>query len=242
MDGLPDAISAPPDTDTRSSVASGDAQGAVSRDIDRAREEERTSLARELHDEIGGSLSAMKLMLVALRPQAHASGLQSAIAEIESVLDQTMESADRMIRAMRPAVLDRGIVGALRWEVGEFEHRHHIKANFSCNREHLDIPSGQGLTVYRVCQEALANVARHARATRVDIQLFRDGGSLTLEITDNGKGFDPCTLETSSRLGVVGMRERARSFGGWVEIDSRCGSGTTVMLQIPLRRIADIAA
>ncbi len=209
-------------------------------DLERARQDERTALAREMHDEIGGTLGALKLMLVALRRQSSAGALADGICQIEDVLDGAMASADRIIRALRPAVLERGVVEALRHETGEFSRRHRVRAQFQSNRNTLELPQGQALTVYRVCQEALSNVARHADASSVSIDLFRDTGSVTLEIVDNGRGFDTSRLSSTARLGVAGMRERARSFGGWVQIDSRPGEGTTVMLKMPLRRVADV--
>jgi signal transduction histidine kinase len=193
-----------------------------------------------MHDEIGGTLGALKLMLVALRRQPCPAPVTQGITEIEEVLDGAMASADRIIRALRPAVLERGVVEALRHETGEFSRRHRIKAQFQSNRETVELPQGQALTVYRVCQEALSNVARHSAASDVSVDLFRDTGSVTLEIADNGRGFDTARLSETVRLGVAGMRERARSFGGWVQIDSQPGRGTTVMLQMPLRRVADI--
>ena len=217
------------------------ASGAAETDVERAREEERAALAREMHDEIGGTLGALKLLLVALRRQPDAEVIQEGMMQMEQVLDGAMASADRIIRALRPAVLERGVVEALRREATEFTRRHRIEAHFQSNRDTFELPRGQTLTVYRVCQEALSNVARHSAASSVSIDLFRDASAITLEIADNGKGFDTKRLESSTRLGVAGMRERARSFGGWVEIDSRPGKGTTVMLQIPLRRVADLA-
>lgn len=207
--------------------------------MERVREEERAMLARELHDDIGGTLAALKLVVSRMRKHAGNAALKPELDEMLSLLDHANGATQRVIRALRPGILDQGLVAALDWEARQFQRRTGIVCNFRANRTQVDVPKGQGVTVYRVCQEALTNAAKHAAASVVDIQLHRDGEGISLEVIDNGHGFDPAIANANESFGLVGMRERAKSYGGWIEIDSAPGRGTTVMLSIPLRRAQD---
>ncbi len=102
------------------------------------------------------------------------------------------------------------------------------------------MPKGQTLAIYRICQEALNNVAKHALASGVEVHLFRDADAITLEVSDDGQGFNTALLNESRRFGVLGMRERAQAYGGWVDVNSARGKGTTIMVSIPLRRVEDV--
>lgn len=208
--------------------------------MERVREEERAMLARELHDDIGGTLTALKLTIARLRSHAGNAPIKPELDEMSALLDGAAVSTQRIIRALRPGILDQGLVAALRFEAAEFQRRNGVVCNFHSNRERLDVPKGQGVAVYRVCQEALTNVAKHAQATVVEIQLHRDGDGLSLEVIDNGRGFEASRAGGPDTFGLLGMRERAKSYGGWVQIDSTVGRGTTVMLSVPLRRAQDI--
>lgn len=209
--------------------------------IDNAREEERLALAREMHDDIGGALSALKLHLVALRRAPRSVSMHPELDEMATLLDGAMLATDRIIRALRPGILDQGLVAALQWEAAEFERRTGTACRFRSNRQNIEVPRGQTLAIYRICQEALNNIAKHAVADAVEVQLFRDADAVTLEIRDDGRGFEPASLEKSPRFGIRGMRERAQGYGGWVEINSAPTAGTTIMLSIPLRRVEDVA-
>jgi len=195
-------------------------------------------LARELHDDIGGTLTALKLVVARLRKQAFNAPIRAELDEMVGLVDEATDSAHRIIRALRPGILDQGLVAALRWESTEFQRRNGIACNFRCNRSTLDIPKGQGVAVYRVCQEALTNITKHAGASVVEVTLHRDNEGLSLEVADNGRGFDRTVIPHES-FGLLGMEERAKSFGGWLEVNSAPGRGTVVMLSIPLRRAHD---
>jgi signal transduction histidine kinase len=209
--------------------------------IDNAREEERLALAREMHDDIGGTLSALKLRLIALRKAPKCDTMHAELDEMAALLDGAMLATERIIRALRPGILDQGLVSALEWEAKEFERRTGAVCRFHSNRQNLDVPRGQMLAIYRICQEALTNVAKHALAATVEVHLFRDADAVTLEVSDDGQGFNTGLLDQSRRFGVIGMRERAQAYGGWVDISSTPGKGTTIMLSIPLRRVEDVA-
>jgi signal transduction histidine kinase len=240
-DALPTRPDSPEQCEIVGTAASAQPSDLAER-IDNAREEERLALAREMHDDIGGTLSAVKLHLAALRKAPQSKAIHAELEEMAELLDGALHATERIIRALRPGILDQGLVAALEWESREFERRTRTSCRFRTNRNRLDVPKGQSLAVYRICQEALNNIAKHASASSVEVQLFRDADAVTLEISDNGCGFDPASLEQTQRFGVRGMRERAQGYGGWVELNSRPGRGTTVMLSVPLRRVQDVAS
>lgn len=210
---------------------------AANDEIERAREEERTRVAREIHDDVGGALVALKMHLAQLRPGAN----ETDLAELRVLVDAAASSTQRVIRALRPSILDQGLVSALACEAREFEHRTGVRCSFFSNRDDTELPAAQCTAVYRVCQEALTNVVKHARATKASVELHRGSDGVTLEVRDNGVGLDRAALDRCDAFGIVGMRERARSFGGWLEVSGAPGEGATVMLQIPLRRAHDLA-
>ena len=213
--------------------------GDLAERIDRAREEERLALSRELHDDIGGTLTALKLRLVGIQKRSAPSRFTAEVQEMAALVDTALAATERLIRALRPGILDQGVVAALQWETAEFTRRSGLQCRFTCSRAAIDMPKAQSLALYRICQEALTNVAKHAAARSVEVHLFRDTDAITLEITDDGRGFDPAAIE-GGRFGVVGMRERAKAYGGWVDINSAVSRGTTVMVSMPLRRVEDV--
>ena len=228
-------LESPPNTDERKEAELRE----FSARLERMREEERAMLARELHDDIGGTLAALKMVIARLRKHAGNAHIKSDLDEMRSLADAATRATQNIIHELRPGILDQGLVAAIEWEAREFQRRTGVACNFRSNRDKLDVPKGQGVAVYRICQEALTNVAKHAEARVVEIQLHRDGNGLTVEVTDDGRGFDPARVPAPDSFGLVGMRERARAYGGWVELNSTAGRGTTVMLSLPLRRAQD---
>jgi signal transduction histidine kinase len=198
------------------------------------KEYEWAATAREIHDDIGGSLTAIKFDLAWSRSRVTdpdvCKRLDDALAIAESALDATQ----RIMLNLRPAILEEGLAPALEWLTRRFRERTGLETRFESNRDRFDCAPNVCMTVYRVCQESLTNVTRHANATKVDVQLFVGGGELTLEITDNGKGAEREELDKSSSFGIIGMRERARAHGGTLDVSGVEGLGTTVMLAIPL--------
>ncbi len=197
-------------------------------------EEERASIARELHDDVGGSLAALKADVDWLRRRAGAeTGLRAKIEDMDRLVDSLLEASTRLARALRPGELDYGIAAAIEVKASEFERRLGIPCRFAANDEELRLPPESSNALFRVFQEAMTNVTKHAAATRVDVELFATEGEVTLEVRDDGRGFDGAALAKSGSFGVRGMRERIERLGGWIEVASIPGKGTTVMVGIP---------
>jgi PAS domain S-box-containing protein len=206
---------------------------ALAARLQRAREEERTSVAREIHDELGQALTAIKIDLSSVireLPQDKKGRSESIL----KLVDQTIQSVRRISSELRPAILDAlGLVAAVEWAAEDFEVRTGIKCRLDLPQEDIVIDQERATTLFRIFQETLTNVVRHANATEVNAQLAKEEGSLTLKIHDNGKGIDAEQLSSSRSLGILGMRERALLLGGELDISGAPGKGTTVRVRIP---------
>ncbi len=201
--------------------------------LEQVKEEERRTIAREIHDDIGSTLTALKFELARLAsfdlPDAAAAHLRT----MNSLIANAVAASHRIQHDLRPPVLDAGLVAALDWLVKGFGARAQIAARFESNREDVDLPAAHAAALYRVAQESLNNVAKHAAAQRVNVTLFDSAHDVTLEIADDGAGFDPRLLAATPGFGLRGLVERARALGGWAEIDSGPGRGTTIMFCVP---------
>jgi two-component system sensor histidine kinase UhpB len=198
----------------------------------RAQEEERKRVARDLHDEVNQALTAILLRLQALMQDAPSPALERELSQLKRLVNQAMEELLQLARQLRPTALDdHGLQTALEGQVRRFGDQHGIEAMLRTEGESDTIGDDQQLVVYRVAQEALANVARHAEATEVQVDLFANGHGVDLRVSDNGRGFDS-TLPPSG-LGLNGMAERARLVGGELNVYSSAGRGTIVTLHVP---------
>jgi signal transduction histidine kinase len=207
---------------------------ALTRHLETVKEEERHRIAREIHDDIGATLTALRFELVGLARQGQGgSDLPQRLASMLGLLEQAVAASHRIQHNLRPPVLDAGLVAALQWLVRSFAARSSISATFETNREDLPLPAERAAAMYRVAQESLSNIAKYAQARRVSVQLFAAADEVTLEISDDGVGFDPRMLQATPGFGLRGLIERARGFGGWAEISSAPGRGTTVMFSVP---------
>ena len=198
----------------------------------RAQEEERKRLARDLHDEVNQALTAILLRLQAVSQDAPPD-VADELAEVRRLVNQAIDELLRLARELRPTALDdHGLYSAIDSQVRRFSTQTGIETDLRTNGEPSDLDPDREIAVFRVAQEALANVARHAGATRVAVELaaHRDGG-VELTVRDDGRGF--ATTVRGDGLGLNGMAERARLVGGELEIDSRPGSGTAVCLRVP---------
>jgi PAS domain S-box-containing protein len=209
---------------------------ALAARLQRAREEERTAIAREIHDELGQALTAIKLDIAWMKrrlPRDH-----ELIAQCTSMIeriDGTLSTVRRIATELRPSVLDQlGLEAAIEWQGQEFSVRTGILLDLDVGVGSTKIPEHVASSAFRILQESLTNVARHARASRVGIRLAVVDQVLTLEITDDGIGIAPQPLDGTSSLGLVGMRERALACGGELCISGRPTLGTTVLVTIPL--------
>lgn len=206
-----------------------------------AQEQERAHLSRELHDEVGQTLNAMAMNLAGLgkHPSCQTPDLAARIADTVSLVNRTIENVHRFARELRPAMLDElGLDPALRALVRGFAVRAGITVEFHGKLPGHLLAADQRTVIYRVAQESLNNVAKHASATHVDVILWREGGQAILEIRDNGRGFAPAPRRVEpdrQRLGLLGMEERVRLIDGKFKIESRPGAGTIVRVEIPLK-------
>lgn len=200
------------------------------------REKERTRIAREIHDELGQQLTGLRMDATWINKKITGDQkLTNKITGMIGLIDETVKSVRRISAELRPGILDDlGLTAALEWQTQEFEKRTGITCRFkSFIKEPVfdkDISTG----IFRVYQETLTNVARHADATEVETILERINGEIILEIKDNGRGFEVEEIKKKSTLGLIGMRERANMFGGELQLDSKPGRGTAVTLRIPI--------
>jgi signal transduction histidine kinase len=201
-----------------------------------AREEERARVAREIHDELGQALTAIKIDLTALLPKALEDEAPSVQRQqtVFRLLDEAIHSVRRIATDLRPGILDDlGLVAAVEWAVEEFQDRTGIESQVSLPDADLPLDAERATALFRILQEALTNVARHAKATRVTVRLAKQDGDLLLEVRDNGSGIRQEQFAASRSLGVLGMRERAILLGGEFNIDGTSENGTTVTVRMP---------
>lgn len=195
---------------------------------------ERAAIAREIHDDVGGSLTAVKFDLAWIDRHAKEPEVRQRVAAALETVNSAIEASQRIMHNLRPAILEQGLVAALQWMTARFERRTGIEAALRVGEERLELPSGVPLVAYRTAQEALTNVSKHSGATRVDVELSQASGVLTLEIHDNGRGIAPADLAKERSFGIRGLHERAATVGGWVDLSSTPGSGTSLILTVPL--------
>ena len=204
-----------------------------------AREEERTRVAREIHDELGQALTAIKLEFTSLlhelpgQPELAAPRGQSILR----LLDQTIQAVRRIATGLRPGILDDiGLVAALEWAAEDFQTRTGTRCRVDLPDVDIALDPERATALFRIFQETLTNVARHADATQVDVRMGKENGNLILEVRDNGRGIGDEQLSTKTSLGIVGMRERVLLLGGTLTISGTPGKGTTVRVLIPASR------
>jgi len=212
----------------------------LSQRLNAVREEERTRIARELHDELGIRLTCLKLDLAWLQSRNRSSSLTSEkraekIGAMTAEVDATIASIQRLVEELRPGILDDlGLVAAIEWQCQDFERRSGVRCACTATQEMIELDSSCATAAFRIFQETLTNVMRHAKATFVRVLVTQANGDLLLEIQDNGQGIVDEKLKDSASLGLLGMRERAGSLGGTVEIAGRPGKGTTVTVRLPI--------
>ncbi len=200
------------------------------------REEERKRIAREVHDELGQALTVLRMGLFWLRnlPCEQAVQAHQKIDELLETTSSTMTTVRRISTELRPAMLDSfGLKAALEWQAQEFEKHSGIECVINISEGADKLPADSSMAVFRIFQEALTNVGRHAEASSVQAALSPSNGGWRLEVVDNGKGFDVPSQHGKRSLGLVGMRERALHLGGSFEVESTPGQGTRVSAWVP---------
>ena len=205
--------------------------------LEQVREEERTRVAREIHDELGQALTILKLDLAWLQGKNRAgNGVRKKIKSMIAEVDGTIEHIRRIVSELRPSILDEmGLCAALEWQVGQFQQRTGIRAVFESASEDFNLPSSTAAALFRVVQEALTNVVRHAGAREVRVSLKPGKGVLRIAVSDDGKGLDRPQINDRKSFGIVGMRERVHRIGGEFNIFSGPGRGTRLEIDAPLQ-------
>lgn len=208
---------------------------ALSRRLVEIQESERHYISRELHDEAGQALTSLVMLLRLLDKEAEQpQRVRLHTAEMERMVQALIRDLDRLAKALRPAVLNHlGLEAAVRQNAEALAERYGLKVQFEMSGISGRLPGNVETILYRVIQEALTNVGRHAAATQVDVVVRRRGKKLVVVVEDNGVGFSPRENGTEQRLGLLGMRERAEMLGGELIIESAEGSGTTIVVEIP---------
>lgn len=207
--------------------------------IQQVKEQERARIAREIHDDLGGNLTAIKMalaMLAARLPDDPA--LRDKADYLDDLVDRTIEAVHRISLDLRPGTLDLGLVAALEWQAREFEKQMGIACVFRSADKEIDLDPDQAAALFRIVQEALTNIAKHAGATRVTLSLRRLRQHLTLSICDNGRGITPADRLKPQSFGLRGMSERARALGGTLALSQAPGGGTMVVVKISLAAAA----
>jgi PAS domain S-box-containing protein len=212
----------------------------LSAHLQSAREEERIRIAREIHDEVGQVLTAVKMDLALLErkldkvDRIQVAAVKQDIHATADLVDKTIRTMREIIRELRPEILDHlGLAAAIEWQLQEFQARTGIACVFTSNLQDVNLELERSTAVFRIFQETLTNVARHAQATRVETSLNQDAGNLILQVRDNGKGVSENDLADKKTFGILGMRERAHVFGGEVTLNGAPGHGTIVTVRIP---------
>jgi signal transduction histidine kinase len=203
-----------------------------------AQEEERKTISRELHDEVGQMLTGLRMELGSLEPLRDSPGpFTDHLNEAKSIAEQSLRAVRDLAVGLRPSVLDLGLLPALQWQSRHFSKRSGIPVTVQAEGEFDDLSEGHKTCVYRIVQETLTNCARHAAARRADVSLRKTDEALAVKIHDDGCGFDPKSARRGG-LGLIGIEERVRELGGEFRIESEPGQGCTLTVRFALRRAA----
>lgn len=205
--------------------------------LQNVREEERMHVAREIHDELGQQLTVLKMDVSWLYKRLNTDDevIREKLQSLLKLIDTTVKTVRKISSELRPSMLDDlGLVAALEWHSQEFQRKVGIQIHFKSDWQDIKLPSKVSNGLFRIYQESLTNIARHAQASEVNVVLRDDRGNLELTISDNGKGFATANIENKKTLGILGMRERAKMLGGGFEIASTRGKGTSIRIVVPV--------
>ena len=201
------------------------------------REQERTNMAREIHDELGQQLTGLKMYISWLNKKCNPqeTEIKEKFSSTMMLIEETIKSVRKISMDLRPSILDDlGLLAAIEWQSNEFEKRSGISTEFINLTHNKEVPSRLKTGLFRIFQESLTNIARHADAKKIVSSLKFDNDKLTLTITDDGKGFVYKNIDSKKTLGLLGMEERTKEMGGKYEIKSNPGIGTTVSVTVPV--------
>jgi len=209
------------------------------------REEERAHIAREVHDELGGSLTGIKIDLSLLKKAAEEikenslkDPLLNQIHNTMKNIDNTIQTVRKIATELRPGILDDlGILAALEWQLDDFRQRTGINYEWISTQKKIRIDEQGATALFRIFQETLNNVFRHANATEVHVRLRKKSNMYILEVEDNGNGITEDKIDDKKSLGLLGMRERALAVGGRINVKGHLGKGTKVIVEIPVNQV-----
>ena len=226
--------------------ASSEQLRALSASLQSARETEAARIAHQIHDELGGILTGLRWELEALeRTLQHPAdagqlqGMRDKLAAMVGLTDTTINVVRRIASELRPSILDDlGLLEAIEWQTQQFQARTGIQCRCDCSLQSIPLGDQQSTAVFRIVQEALTNILRHAQATCVVVAIREDDGMFILTVADNGRGITPTEMVSRGSLGLLGMQERAHLIGGCVDIVGLKGAGTTLHVRVPLARAA----
>ena len=216
---------------------SGEQLRSLSAHLESVREEERGNVAREIHDELGQMLTALKidLSLLTKRLPKEQELLFEKTKAMDELVDTAIQTVKRISAELRPGILDDlGLAAALEWQAAEFEELTGIRCEFSSNHKDIVLDPDRSTVIFRIFQETLTNVVRHANATKLKANLKKEAGRIVLRVRDNGIGIEKKQISDPGAFGLIGMRERAHFLGGEVRISGTPGKGTTVAVSIPV--------
>jgi two-component system sensor histidine kinase UhpB len=206
--------------------------------INTIREDERTKIAREIHDDLGGNLTAIKMGLASISGQLSLdqNHIVSQTKNLESIVDKTFETAHRISGNLRPNILDLGIVDAVEWQLKEFKKQLAIPTNFTCNQAEISLSTDQAMALFRICQEALSNIAKYANATQVNVDLSASANEVVMSISDDGVGIKADDKLKANSFGLRGMQERAIALHGSFRISKpvETKNGTVITVKLPI--------
>jgi signal transduction histidine kinase len=210
---------------------------ALSNHLQTLSEREKSELARKLHDELGGLLTAAKMDLSWLQSRLEAPAIQERLTQLGGVLDEAMDLKRRVVEELRPSLLDHfGLPTAARAHVESTAAKAGLTAEFHIEHPCESLPKDMAIALFRVVQEGLSNIIRHAHAHTVRLELTGDEQRCIVALSDDGCGFDALSPQFRWSHGLMGMRQRAEALGGALEIESRVGKGTRLRVTVPLSR------
>ena len=210
---------------------------ALSNHLQAISEREKSDLARKLHDELGGLLTAAKMDLSWLQSRLEGAAIQERLAQLGSVLDEAMDLKRRVVEELRPSLLDHfGLPTALRAYVESTCAKAGLAADIRIEHTCESLSKDAAIALFRIVQEGLSNIVRHAQARRVTLLLDGDGHQCRIALSDDGRGFDPGAEQLRWSPGLMGMRQRADALGGRLHLESRAGGGTHLHVEVPASR------
>lgn len=207
----------------------------LSAHLNTVKEEERSRISREIHDDLGGNLTVIKMGLASLLKNlpADQADLIEKAEHLKTIVDKTFEAAHRISGDLRPNILELGIVAALDWQAKEFEKQMEIPCFFVTNKQEEKGSAEQATTLFRICQEAMSNIAKYAKATRVDVALLFGKDDIKMYITDDGIGINPGDVMKPNAFGLRGMEERVVALQGKFSIEKAAEKGTNITVTLP---------